>query len=160
MNGELEKPEVSAMVIINKSSQNGSSQKQDRRRNNHSKTPMGPIKSTFKCTHCDQSGHTRDRCFELVGYPEWWDHNCDPQKRHSSKTSTAAIVETKTDKEDIDGKSSALVAIGGNGGMALNSAALVSNSAWIIDLGATDHMTFDSRKISSLIPSSQIYFHC
>nr|KYP50692.1 hypothetical protein KK1_027509 [Cajanus cajan] len=29
----------------------------------------------------------------------------------------------------------------------------ITNSTWIIDLGATDHMTFDSRQISSLKPS-------
>ena len=32
---------------------------------------------------------------------------------------------------------------------------LFSNSAWIIDFGATNHMTFDSRQVSSLKPSSQ-----
>ena len=29
------------------------------------------------------------------------------------------------------------------------------NNAWIIDSGATDHMTFDSKQVSPLIPSSQ-----
>ena len=32
---------------------------------------------------------------------------------------------------------------------------LFSNSAWIIDSGATDHMTFDSRQVSPLKPFSQ-----
>lgn len=24
------------------------------------------------CTHCQKAGHTVDGCFELIGYPEWW----------------------------------------------------------------------------------------
>nr|KYP50831.1 Retrovirus-related Pol polyprotein from transposon TNT 1-94 [Cajanus cajan] len=31
----------------------------------------------------------------------------------------------------------------------------ITNSTWIIDSGATDHMTFDSRQISSMKPSSK-----
>ena len=43
----------------------------------------------------------------------------------------------------------------GNGGKVLNISTHVSNSAWIIDSGATDHMTFDSRQVSPLKSSSQ-----
>ena len=43
----------------------------------------------------------------------------------------------------------------GNGGKVLNISTPVSNSAWIIDSGATDHITFDSRQVSSLKSSSQ-----
>ena len=41
------------------------------------------------------------------------------------------------------------------GGKFLNTFTPVINSAWIIDSGATDHMTFDSRQVSPLRPSSQ-----
>jgi transposase InsO family protein len=149
MNTELEKVEASAMVSRNKSNQ------KDRVKPNQSK------KSIFKCTHCDQSGHTKDRCFELVGYPEWWDHTRDSRKRQSDKASTVAMVTTAaTTDMKINGdvaapKSSALVAMGGNGGKALNSYVPVSNSTWIIDSGATDHMTFDSRQVSPLKSLSQ-----
>ena len=40
-------------------------------------------------------------------------------------------------------------------GKVLNISTSVSNSAWIIDFGATDHMTFDSRQVSPLKSSSQ-----
>ena len=43
----------------------------------------------------------------------------------------------------------------GNGGKVLNISTPVSNSAWIIDSDAMDHMTFDSRKVSPLKSSSQ-----
>ncbi|KAK3020172.1 hypothetical protein RJ639_046980 [Escallonia herrerae] len=69
-------------------------------------------------------------------------------------TSSTAVVETKTE-DDVTGQHSALAAAAGNGGKALNMSTLVTNSAWIIDSGATDHMTFDSRHVSTLKQSSQ-----
>ena len=41
------------------------------------------------------------------------------------------------------------------GGQVLNTSASVINNTWIIYSGATNHMTFDSRHISSLRHSSQ-----
>ncbi|KAI7750173.1 hypothetical protein M8C21_019307, partial [Ambrosia artemisiifolia] len=29
-------------------------------------------KSHLKCTHCGMTKHTKEQCFRLVGYPEWW----------------------------------------------------------------------------------------
>ncbi|KAH0669559.1 hypothetical protein KY289_024052 [Solanum tuberosum] len=58
-------------------------------------------------------GHTNDRCFEIVGYPKWWDHNRDSRRRNASKSSTIAIVETNA-KEDVVGQSTALVATRGH----------------------------------------------
>ena len=88
-----------------------------------------------------------------MGYPEWWDHSRDSRKKNSKKAYTVVIVETKTE-DDSGEKSSALAAPAGNGGKVLNISTLVSNSAWIIDFGATDHMTFD-RQVSPLQSSSQ-----
>ena len=79
-----------------------------------------------------------------MGHPEWWDHSRDSWKNHSKRTSSAAIVETKT-ADGVAGQISALAAAAGNGGKVLNISTLVSNSAWIIDSGAMDHTTFDSR---------------
>ena len=92
-----------------------------------------------------------------MGYPEWWDHSRDSLKKNYKKASTAAIVETKTE-DDSGEKSSALAAVVGNGGKVLNISTPVSNSAWIIDFGATDHMTFDSRQMSLLNLSHKIMF--
>lgn len=36
---------------------------------NQPKTTKGTEKSKYKCTHCDQTRHTKKRCYELVGYP-------------------------------------------------------------------------------------------
>ena len=48
-----------------------------------------------------------------------------------------------------------MVAAASNGGKVFNMSAPVSNSGWIIDSGATDHMTFDSRQVSPFKPFSQ-----
>ena len=48
-----------------------------------------------------------------------------------------------------------MAAAASNGGKVLNISTPVSNSAWIIDSSATDHMTFDSRQVSPLKSSLQ-----
>ena len=71
MNGQLEISEASAMVTRNRSNQNRSpQQQQDQKRPIHPKTTNGGDKSSYKCTHCDQTSHTKSQCYELVGYPE------------------------------------------------------------------------------------------
>ncbi|KAL7591837.1 hypothetical protein Lser_V15G32331 [Lactuca serriola] len=35
------------------------------------------------CTFCNKSGHKRDGCFRLVGYPDWW-----PGKKTTDKPKT------------------------------------------------------------------------
>ncbi|KAJ0076392.1 hypothetical protein Patl1_33680 [Pistacia atlantica] len=135
LKGESGNIETSAMVAQNRSQ--------------HVKSSKSYNKDK-KCTHCNKSGHTKNQCFELVGYPNWWDHNRDQRKKNSKKNSIAAIVEKK---EDVDHCSS-FVATTGNDGKSLHMCTSVSNSAWIIDSGATDHMTFDSMHISHLKPSS------
>ena len=150
MNIQLENSEASTMVTRNRSNQNGSPQhQQDQKRPIHPKTTNGGDKSSYKCTDCDQTGHTKSRCYEVVGYPEWWDHSRDSRKKNSKKASIAAIVETKTE-DDSGEKSSALAATAGNGGKVLNISTPVSNSTCIIDSCATDHMTFDSRQVSPI----------
>ena len=58
-------------------------------------------------------------------------------------------------EDDSGEKSSTLAAAVCNGGKVLNISTPISNSAWIIDSGATDHMKFDSKQVSPLKSSSQ-----
>lgn len=90
VNRDLEKSEAAAMVRKYRSNQ----YRPDRMRSKG-------IKSTYKWTHCDQSGYTKDLCFEIMRYPEWWDHNRDLRKRNASKSFVAAIVEINA-KEYVD----------------------------------------------------------
>ena len=39
-------------------------------------------KTHLKCTYCGGNRHTRNECFKLVGYPEWWP---DTKKRGERK---------------------------------------------------------------------------
>jgi len=45
---------------------------QGQTKGNHPKANSNTYKSKFKCTHCNQQGHTKSRCFKLNGYPKWW----------------------------------------------------------------------------------------
>ncbi|KAG8384023.1 hypothetical protein BUALT_Bualt04G0075000 [Buddleja alternifolia] len=40
-----------------------------------------------KCDHCDRTGHTKDRCFELIGYPPDWQN-----KNQSNKSRRGVYV--------------------------------------------------------------------
>ena len=82
------------------------------------------------------------------------DNNHNQRKKDFKKTSIATVAEIKTEA-NVAEKASALVAATDHGGKFLNTFTPVINSAWIIDSGATYHMTFDSRQISPLRSSSQ-----
>ncbi|KAF5783821.1 putative RNA-directed DNA polymerase [Helianthus annuus] len=48
-------------------------------------------KAKLKCDHCGKPRHTKDQCFHLVGYPDWWEigpkrNNKDEGKRDTSTT--------------------------------------------------------------------------
>ncbi|KAM0050833.1 hypothetical protein Hdeb2414_s0007g00228331 [Helianthus debilis subsp. tardiflorus] len=34
--------------------------------------PIKEDKSHLKCTHCGMTKHTKEQCFRIVGYPDWW----------------------------------------------------------------------------------------
>ena len=71
----------------------------------------------------------------------------------SEKISTTNIPEIKM-KDNVVEKASTLVATMDNGGNVSNISASISNRVWIIDYGATDRMTFDSKQVSPFRPSS------
>ena len=86
-----------------------------------------------KCPHYGMTWHSKGRCFELIRYPENWDKSRDP---HCNK-SWASIADTKNVSDHIVEKTSAMIVVACNDGKPLN--------IWIIDLGATEQMTCDSR---------------
>nr|GEW41573.1 putative reverse transcriptase, RNA-dependent DNA polymerase, Gag-polypeptide of LTR copia-type [Tanacetum cinerariifolium] len=48
-------------------------------------------KQNDECTFCNKTGHKREGCFKLVGYPDWW-----PGKKDDKAKLKAAYVETGT----------------------------------------------------------------
>ncbi|KAL0456479.1 UNVERIFIED_CONTAM: hypothetical protein Slati_0987100 [Sesamum latifolium] len=53
------------------------------------------IRSARICTDCGEVGHTKARCYELIGYPEWWDLSKAPRKRNSKPNHHASVAVTK-----------------------------------------------------------------
>ena len=51
--------EICSGMVVHHRSENSSSWREDR--------------SFLKCSHCGGSRHTKDGCFKLIGYPEWWE---------------------------------------------------------------------------------------
>ncbi|XP_026450554.1 uncharacterized protein LOC113350634 [Papaver somniferum] len=96
-----------------------------------------------------------ESCYALVHreyVQHWWDQHLK-RKKETKKNSGAQMASTKKGKDSV--VTSASVARAGNDGKVLNVSSLVSNNSWIVDSGATDHMTCDSKQISSLKPNLQ-----
>lgn len=105
-----------------------------------------------KCSHCGGSKHTRETCFKLHGYPEWW-HELQAKKKRdggSGKGGQAEVVGQASVAENSPSLSlvpakahnatSCIILLGSN----MEEA----HSKWILDSGASDHMTYDERDFS------------
>ncbi|CAL8152273.1 unnamed protein product [Prunus armeniaca] len=68
------------------------------------------------CEYCGDPRHTRETCFKLHGYPDWWATLKDRGQRNTTSNGT---------------------------GYGFHTSAKIDSRSWIIDSGATDHMTFD-----------------
>ena len=91
--------------------------------------------NTYTYTNCSKSGHSKERCYEIMGYPKWWNFNKKPHK----KLCKAAIATTSNG--DLNGQS----------GM-IN---LTLNNTWIIDISVTYHMTNSAHHLTFIRPSIQ-----
>ncbi|XP_076922176.1 uncharacterized protein LOC143583875 [Bidens hawaiensis] len=74
-------------------------------------------KSNLKCTHCGMSKHTKDQCFKLVGFPDWWNDGHKKNNKEGGKSaSTVGNPETTASStanhRAVEGRN------GGFGGMA------------------------------------------
>ena len=59
----------------------------------------------LRCTHCGGFRHTKEGCFKLVGYPEWWD---DLQKRRAATKAPANRTGGKANLSTADQPTSCL----------------------------------------------------
>ncbi|KAH0635568.1 hypothetical protein KY289_035483 [Solanum tuberosum] len=113
------------------------------------------------CSHCGESGHLKQRCYEIIGYPDWWEFSKKPRKVIPNR----AVVTTSsgTNHPNNDGKIEPRVnlaqpGITDNNNVNVNVTAPSTNSTWIIDSGASDHMTKDPITIIKTIFSA-LYFY-
>ena len=120
------------------------------------KKNMTKVKSQVEgggCTHCGNMKHTRETCFKLHGYPEWWHELKEKKKRDTStseKPDRAALVSTESQlslipREDPTTFTNEPTASSdsGNNGHVLFCSNQEDHHGWVVDSGATDHMTFD-----------------
>ncbi|XP_024040431.1 uncharacterized protein LOC112098401 isoform X1 [Citrus clementina] len=122
VNGELDHHESSALIARrnkqgrNNQQLNSSSSKQIIDQHQSSETQnrsyeIGTSKLECMCTHCGGTGHTKSRCYELIGYPEWWDPTKAPKRNSKTKNQAfAAMVKSSNSPEE----SSSLIATSGN----------------------------------------------
>lgn len=105
------------------------------------------------CTHCGNSKHTRETCFKIHGYPDWWNELKGKKAATSDGNSgkAALVTSTLSFTPEADFSSNSMdLNNPGNLGQAFLSSNRSDACDWIIDSGATDHMTFDSGDFSEL----------
>lgn len=122
---------------------------------NKSRASRGSEKPNYKCTKCNKSGHTKERCYEVIGYPDWWDHNRGSQRKDSNGKATTAIITAEAEKGEQNTVLATTTGTLDNNGKALLSSTNTGNNTWIIDSACSDHITFDASKIQNLKSSSQ-----
>jgi hypothetical protein len=116
-----------------------------------SSKPKGPFDGG-KCTHCGNTKHTRETCFKLHGYPEWW-HELQARRKKGNTLpdegiGRAATVTAEPQLSLIPMADSSTSKATGNCGQSFYSSSHQNESEWIIDSRATDHMTFDPADFS------------
>ncbi|KAF7811459.1 Retrovirus-related Pol polyprotein from transposon RE1 [Senna tora] len=122
------------------------------------------------CDHCHRTGHVKDKCWKLHGKPSDWkslkDKNIasglsvsDPKE--SSSSAVFSKEQMAVLQKLLNQGSSHVVATGGTAEKGNFSTGLhiTSNPSryWIVDSGASDHMTGDSGMFSSWYPYTQNY---
>ncbi|KAH9718244.1 hypothetical protein KPL71_022143 [Citrus sinensis] len=72
-------------------------------------------KSSIHCTHCRKKGHTKEQCFEIIGYSDWW----DTRKKNTKQELKTAVAES-TSSTDLRKESSVQIATSVSPGYALH----------------------------------------
>ncbi|GKV35763.1 hypothetical protein SLEP1_g43983 [Rubroshorea leprosula] len=130
-----------------------------------------------RCDHCKKVGHTKDRCYKIIGYPSSWktggtktkgkgdgkrsqSHgrelifaakaNHDPIRTYGNPNQSPL---TRLTKEQYD---QLLTLLGGNSithhSTNMAGKMQISSFPWIIDSGASDHMTPNLSRLTKTIP--------
>jgi len=140
----------------------------------------GFIKNTnLICKNCNQRGHTIERCFKIIGFPKDFkfknkpaanlstsEHSCSSQPHQASATSPSQLSQEQFSKllelinEKSNGESGATssnnnFSVSANmAGMNLFSKKVVRN--WVVDSGATQHMTSCDDGMFNLVDVSEL----
>ncbi|RVW83299.1 Retrovirus-related Pol polyprotein from transposon RE1 [Vitis vinifera] len=113
------------------------------------------------CTYCNKLGHTRDRCYQLHGRPPRTAHmaqSSDPQSPQPPSSSTSqGIFLTDNEYDDYlryQATKSASVAQTGNVSACLTHTSFLG--PWILDSGASDHISGNKDFFSSITTTSAL----
>uniref|UniRef100_A0A2N9FBM1 Integrase catalytic domain-containing protein n=1 Tax=Fagus sylvatica TaxID=28930 RepID=A0A2N9FBM1_FAGSY len=97
-----------------------------------------------KCTHCGRTNHTVDFCWKLHGKPAWANHATVDGDNSTPSEEQVLISKAEYDSILQRASSSSMVA---SGNTCLHSS---SSPSWVIDSGASDHMTGNSSLLSNI----------
>uniref|UniRef100_A0A5B6ZV70 Integrase catalytic domain-containing protein n=1 Tax=Davidia involucrata TaxID=16924 RepID=A0A5B6ZV70_DAVIN len=107
-------------------------------------------RGTRHCTHCDQNNHSVDFCWKLHGKPTWA-NQATLEGEHSDSVPGDQVLISKTEYDAILQRASASSAPTANlitsGNTCLHSS---SSTPWILDSGASDHMTGNLSLLSNV----------
>ena len=51
--------------------------------------------NNFVCSYCGETGHSKQRYYEIIGYPELWDFTKKPRKKVAGTPMIAATTEVQ-----------------------------------------------------------------
>ena len=131
------------LALLTNTPQQGSSYELASKRN----TQLSRKVNNLVYAHYAEKGHSQQWCYEIIGYPEWWDFSKKPQK----KISTRAMTTSTEDQQQPITNFAHL----GRVGKVYVFPTHYKDKTWIVDTGASEHMTIDVRQLQSILPSSQ-----
>lgn len=120
----MEEPKLESENVVHMASQNRNSKEKKSNRKG----------STLQCTHCGEDGHSKSLCYEIIGYPDWWDF-----MKKLRKKITQATVACSSQLDEL-ANSTVPMAAHTSTNTSMFTDNCDRNNWWIIDSGATDHM--------------------
>ncbi|KAA0048527.1 transportin-3 isoform X1 [Cucumis melo var. makuwa] len=114
-------------------------------------------KSIPVCEHCKKQWHTKDQCWKLHGCPPGGKKRSSNEKQNSGRAyiskTTPASTSQSTDPTASQTKTLTLGAIAQSGmPQSLGLISVDGKNPWILDSGATDHLTGSSEHFISYAP--------
>ncbi|KAA0033038.1 Cysteine-rich RLK (RECEPTOR-like protein kinase) 8 [Cucumis melo var. makuwa] len=114
-------------------------------------------KSIPVCEHCKKQWHTKDQCWKLHGRPLGGKKRSSNEKQNSGRAyiseTTPASTSQSTDPTASQTKTPTLGAIAQSGmPQSLGLISVDGKNPWILDSGATDHLTGSSEHFISYAP--------